>query len=57
MFSSVFHIMLAAITRYAAGLTVVNDSNPEGELVMLGELLLSRFTKINDINKSEEENI
>ena len=46
MFSSSFHIMLAAATRYAVGLVVVyEDSNdPESELVMLEELLLSRFT-------------
>ena len=44
MFSSAFHIMLAAVTRYAVGLAVVNESAPESELVMLGELLLSRFT-------------
>ncbi len=55
MFSSTFHIMLAAVTRYAAGLAVVNESDPESELVMLGELLLSRFTKIKDTNKAEEE--
>ena len=48
MFSSSFHIMLAAVTRYAVGLVVVyEDSNdPESELVMLEELLLSRFTKL-----------
>ena len=57
MFSSTFHIMLAAVTRYAAGLAVVNESDPESELVMLGDLLLSRFTKIKDTNKTEEENI
>lgn len=44
MFSSTFHIMLAAVTRYAMGLAVVNDSEPEAELVMLAELLMSRFT-------------
>lgn len=46
MFSGSFHIMLAAATRYAVGLVVVyEDSNdPESELVMLEELLLSRFT-------------
>ena len=46
MFSCLFHIMLAAATRYAVGLVVVyEDSNdPESELVMLEELLLSRFT-------------
>ena len=54
MFSSTFHIMLAAVTRYAAGLAVVNESDPESELVMLGDLLLSRFTKIKDTNKTEE---
>ena len=47
MFSSSFHIMLAAVTRYAAGLVVVleDGSDPESELVMLEELLLKRFTR------------
>ncbi len=47
MFSSCFHIMLAAVTRYAVGLVYVPEGNaePESELVMLEELLLSRFTK------------
>ena len=46
MFSSSFHIMLAVITRYAVGLVYVpeKDTDPESELVMLEELLLSRFT-------------
>ena len=46
MFSSSFHIMLAAVTRYAVGLVYVPEEIdvPEGELVMLEELLLSRFT-------------
>lgn len=44
MFSSTFHIMLAAVTRYAIGLAVVNSSNPESELVMLAEMMLTRFT-------------
>ena len=46
MFSSSFHIMLAAVTRYAVGLVYVPEGNaePESELVMLEELLLSRFT-------------
>lgn len=48
MFSSSFHILLAAVTRYAAGLAYVYEegSSPESELVMLEELLLSRFTKV-----------
>ena len=47
MFSSIFHIMLAAVTRYAVGLVVVyeNSSQPESELVMLAEMLLARFTR------------
>ena len=47
MFSSTFHIMLAAVTRYAMGLVVVyeNGSQPENELVMLAEMLLARFTR------------
>lgn len=46
MFSISFHIMLAAVTRYAVGLVYVPEEidAPEGELVMLEELLLSRFT-------------
>jgi AcrR family transcriptional regulator len=44
MFSSSFHIMLAAVTRYAVGLAYVIEGNdPEEELIMLEELLLSRF--------------
>ena len=50
MFSSIFHIMLAAVTRYAVGLVVVyeNSSQPESELVMLEEMMLSRFTREKD---------
>ena len=45
MFSSSFHIMLAAVTRYAVGLVYENGARPEDELIMLEELLLSRFTR------------
>ena len=45
MFSSTFHIMLATVTRYAVGLAVVNESDPESELMMLEDMMLSRFTK------------
>ncbi|MCR5600661.1 MAG: TetR/AcrR family transcriptional regulator [Ruminococcus sp.] len=45
MFSSVFHIMLAAVTRYAMGLAIVNESDTEKELMMLADMMLSRFTK------------
>lgn len=48
MFSSTFHIMLAAVTRYAMGLAVVYEKDPENELVMLAEMLMSRFTKNAD---------
>ena len=44
MFSSIFHIMLAAVTRYAMGLAIVNESDPESELVMLADMMLTRFT-------------
>lgn len=45
MFSGLFHIMLAAVTRYAVGLVYIseNSPNPENELIMLKELLLSRY--------------
>lgn len=45
MFSSIFHIMLAAVTRYAMGLAIVNESDTEYELMMLADMMLSRFTK------------
>lgn len=47
MFSGSFHIMLAAVTRYAVGLVYVPKgvADPESELVMLEELLLQKFTK------------
>ena len=44
MFSSIFHIMLAAVTRYAQGLAIVNESDPESELVMLADMMLAKFT-------------
>ena len=46
MFSVSFRIMLAAVTRYSIGLMVgfKDASEPENELRMLEELLLSRFT-------------
>ena len=46
MFSKTLHLMMAAVTRYAVGLVVVYEGavNPDGELVMLEELLLSHFT-------------
>ena len=60
MFSSTFHIMLAAVTRYAVGLAVVIDSDPESELVMLADMLMTRFTKQKAdqemISRSKEEN-
>ena len=47
MFSDTFHIMLAAVTRYAVGLVIVfeDEGEPEKELLMLEEMLLARFTK------------
>jgi len=46
MFSSSFHIMLAAATRYAVGLVYVSPgADPEAELLMLEELLFARFVR------------
>ena len=50
MFSSVFHIMLAAITRYAVGLAVVDESNTESELIMLSKMMLKEFTTNTENN-------
>ncbi len=45
MFSSTFHIMLAAVTRYAIGLLYVpeDETDPEGELLLLENALLREF--------------
>ena len=47
MFSSSFHIMLAAVTRYAVGLVFIleHGSDPETELEMLENMLLKEYTK------------
>jgi hypothetical protein len=47
MFSSLFHIMLAAVTRYAVGLVYIPEgsSDPESELIMLKDLLMSKYVK------------
>ena len=42
MFSSTFHIMLAAVTRYAVGL-VYKGTNPDSELVLLENALLREY--------------
>ena len=44
MFFSSFHIMLAAVTRYAMGLVyLTEDVDPERELVLLKEALLRMY--------------
>ena len=44
MFSSSFHIMLAAVTRYAMGLVyVTEDGDLEKELDLLKEALLKMY--------------
>ena len=44
MFSSSFHIMLAASTRYAMGLVYLEDGvDPERELILLEEALLGTY--------------
>ena len=47
MFSSCFHIMLAAVTRYAVGLAYVSQerADTEEELIMLEQLLLSSYVR------------
>ena len=46
LFSSTFHIMLAAVTRYAVGLVYVSEeADPEAELIMLEDLLISRYVQ------------
>ena len=44
MFSSVFHIMLAAITRYAVGLVYDANIDPIQELYLLKKMLMREYT-------------
>ena len=46
MISSVFHIMLAAVTRYAVGRVYMAEGagKPEGELLLLKNAILREFT-------------
>ena len=43
MFSATLHLMLAAVTRYAVGLVYQVGTDPEKELELLKELLLTKF--------------
>ena len=45
MFSGSFHLMLAAVTRYAMGLVYIEEQGdaPEEELVMLKQMLLREY--------------
>jgi hypothetical protein len=46
MFSSSFHIMLAAVTRYAIGLIYISEkTNPEKEVERLEKMILREFTR------------
>ena len=46
MFSGRFHIMLAAVTRYAVGLVYISENaDPEKELAMLKRLLFQEYTE------------
>ena len=51
MFSALLHIMLAAVTRYAAGLVYVPDSGaePVEELIMLKEMLINKFAVQSEV--------
>ncbi len=45
MATTVTHLMLAAVTRYAVGLVYLEGSDPEKELILLRDLLLERFLR------------
>ncbi len=53
MISSVFHIMLAAVTRYAVGLVYLAEGagKPEGELLLLKNAILREFTTAPELPK------
>ncbi len=54
MFSTLTHLMLAAVTRYAVGLVYDNgESNPEKELETLRSCLIGRFCT-GQTSKAEE---
>ena len=44
MYSRFFHILLAAVTRYATGLVYSVGIDPEKELELLMKLLMQAYT-------------
>ena len=48
MFSALFHILLATVTRYSVGLFYVsgNGTNPEEELLMLRNMLYAQMVRV-----------
>ena len=48
MFSALFHIMLATVTRYSVGLFYVSGggTNPEEELLMLRNMLYAQMVRV-----------
>ena len=48
MFSALFHILLATVTRYSVGLFYVNGggTNPEEELLMLRNMLYAQMVRL-----------
>ncbi|MBO7663488.1 MAG: TetR/AcrR family transcriptional regulator [Clostridia bacterium] len=58
MFSGTFHIMLAAVTRYAVGLVYIEEQgdDPEEELVMLKKMLLWEYTNTEKRSTDRQTN-
>lgn len=51
IFSATMHLMLAAVTRYAAGLVYVEGSDPAQELELMKALMMRHYTNIPDSNR------
>ena len=47
MFSTVLHLMLAVVTRYAVGLVYNDGTDPEKELLLQKKMLMNEFSTVS----------
>ena len=46
MFSTVLHLMMAVVTRYAVGLVYNDGTDPEKELLLQKKMLMNEFSAL-----------
>ena len=57
IFYTTIHLMLAAVTRYAVGLVYTEETDPEEELQLLKDLLLTKFSVHSGDSDGREQGV